>query len=86
MIAVDTTAGVTARWYADVALTQIPRVLTLQDRDPSSPTYGCFDRNYWHYRTQDFPSGMYQELALPLAQVYAHASTGQSLAEAAQIA
>ena len=56
------------RWYADAALHEIPRLLTLLDRDPSSPTYGCFDRNYWHYRTQDFPSGMYQELALPLAQ------------------
>ncbi|MGH8581266.1 MAG: hypothetical protein ACREWG_00440, partial [Gammaproteobacteria bacterium] len=60
-----------AAWYLHTALREIPRVLTLLDRDPSSPTYGCFDRNYWHYRTQDFPSGMYQELALPLAQVYA---------------
>ncbi len=60
-----------AAWYLQTALREIPRVLTLLDRDPSSPTYGCFDRNYWHYRTQDFPSGMYQELALPLAQVYA---------------
>jgi hypothetical protein len=63
-------SDVPAGWYLDEALAEIPRVLTLEDRDPSSPTYGCFDRNYWHYRTQDFPSGMYQELALPLAQVY----------------
>jgi hypothetical protein len=67
----ETISGPSAKWYVDEALAQIPRVLTLQDRDPSSPTYGCFDRNYWHYRTQDFPSGMYQELALPLAQFYA---------------
>jgi hypothetical protein len=60
-----------ARWYLDEALAQVPRVLTLEDRDPSSPTYGCFDRNYWHYRTQDFPSGMYQELALALARAWA---------------
>jgi len=59
-------------WYLREALAQIPRILTLQDRDPSSPSYGSFDRNYWHYRTQDFPSGMYQELALPLAQVFAY--------------
>jgi hypothetical protein len=64
-----TTAG---EWYLREALAQIPRILTLQDRDPSSPSYGCFDRNYWHYRTQDFPSGMYQELALPLAQVFTY--------------
>jgi hypothetical protein len=52
---------------ADTALAQIPRILTLLDRNPHSPTYGCFDRNYWHYRTIDFPSGMAQELVLPLA-------------------
>ncbi len=60
--------AVSAQWYVEQALAQAPRALTLLDRDPSSPTYGCFDRNYWHYRTQDFPSGMYQELVLPLAQ------------------
>lgn len=58
-------------WYRERVAAEIPRVLTLLDRDPSSPSYGCFDRAYWHYRTQDFPSGMYQELALPLAQAYA---------------
>jgi len=70
-----TTAG---EWYLREALAQIPRILTLQDRDPSSPSYGSFDRNYWHYRTQDFPSGMYQELALPLAQVFAYDLPGNS--------
>jgi hypothetical protein len=63
-------ASAAARWYSDQVIAQIPRVLTLIDRDPTSPTFGCLDRNYWHYRTQDFPSGMYQELALPLAQVF----------------
>jgi len=58
-------------WYLDRFTAHLPRALTLLDRDPSSPTYGCFDRNHWHYRTQDFPSGMYQELALPLAQAVA---------------
>lgn len=49
------------------ALAEIPRLLTLQDRTPLSPTYGCFDRPYWHYRTMDFPSGMAQKHVLPLA-------------------
>lgn len=57
-------------WYAEQFLSRVPRVLTLLDRDPTSPTHGCLDRNHWHYRTQDFPSGMYQELALPLAQAF----------------
>jgi hypothetical protein len=41
------------------------------DRNPYSATFGCFDRQYWHYRTMDFPCGMSQEFALPLALVYA---------------
>ncbi len=58
--------------YARAALAQIPRLLTSLDRHPLRPTYGCFDRQYWHYRTAAFPSGMYQEAALPLALVYRH--------------
>lgn len=49
------------------ALRQIPLFLTLQDRTPVSPTYGCFDRNYWHTRIMDFPSGIAQATVLPLA-------------------
>jgi len=48
-------------------LDEIPKILTLQDRNPHSPTYGCFDRNFWHYKIIDFPSGMSQELVWPLA-------------------
>ncbi len=50
----------------------IPKILSLQDRNPHSPTYGCFDRNYWQYRIIDFPSGMAQEFSYPLAILYAH--------------
>lgn len=57
--------------YAALALPYIPRLLHLIDRNPLSPTYGCFDRAYWHYRTMDFPCGMSQEFVLPLALVYA---------------
>ncbi len=53
--------------FARTALEQIPRILTLQDRNPHSPTYGCFDRNFWHYKVLDFPSGMAQEFSWPLA-------------------
>ncbi len=54
------------------ALAQIPKILTLLDRNPHSPTFGCFDRNYWHYKIIDFPSGMAQEFVWPLA-LAAHA-------------
>ncbi len=53
--------------FARAALNEIPKLLTLQDRNPHSPTYGCFDRNYWHYKVADFPSGMSQEFVWPLA-------------------
>ncbi|MGD1858615.1 MAG: hypothetical protein ACFB0E_01435 [Leptolyngbyaceae cyanobacterium] len=55
---------------AHAALAQIPKILTLQDRNPHSPTYGCFDRNFWQYKIVDFPSGMSQEFVWPLALAY----------------
>lgn len=56
--------------FAKEALDQIPKILTLLDRNPHSPTFGCFDRNFWHYRITDFPSGMSQEFVWPLALAY----------------
>jgi len=57
--------------YLTTALGEVPRLLGAIDRNPYRPTYGCLDRQYWHYRTSSFPSGMYQEGVLPLALVYA---------------
>jgi len=57
--------------YLTAALGEVPRLLGAIDRNPFRPTYGCLDRQYWHYRTSSFPSGMYQEGVLPLALVYA---------------
>ncbi|MBN2582739.1 MAG: hypothetical protein JXL80_06690 [Planctomycetes bacterium] len=57
--------------YLSAALADVPRLLGAADRNPYRPTYGCLDRQYWHYRTSSFPSEMYQEGALPLAQLYA---------------
>ncbi len=39
----------------------LARVLTQMDRDPDSATFGCFDRNYWHYKIRDFPSVILQQ-------------------------
>jgi hypothetical protein len=60
----------TRELYAQVGLGAIPKILGLLDRNRLSPTYGCFDKAFWHYRTAGFPSGMYQEYVLPLALVY----------------
>jgi hypothetical protein len=56
--------------YGKAALSRMAHVLTLVDRNPAHVTYGCADRQYWHYRTADFASGMYQEAALALALAY----------------
>lgn len=56
--------------FAAEALALIPKILTLQDRNPHSPTYGCYDRNYWHYKIIDFPSGMAAEFVWPMALAY----------------
>lgn len=56
--------------YFQEGIRYLPKILELADRNRLSPTYGCFDRAYWHYRTSDFPSGMYQEYVLPLAIAY----------------
>ena len=56
--------------FGRAALSQIPKILTLQDRNPHSVTYGCFDRNFWQYKIIDFPSGMSQEFVWPLALVH----------------
>jgi hypothetical protein len=46
--------------YAQKALEQVPRLLSLEDRNPFSPTYGCCNREYWLCRSTDFPSSIAQ--------------------------
>jgi hypothetical protein len=57
-------------WYAYEALRMLPRIILMVDKNRFSDTYGCFDREYWHYRTVDFPCGMNQEFCLPLAMAW----------------
>lgn len=56
--------------YLRHLLDQTPRLLGLLDRSPGSPTYGCFDRPYWHYAVSDFPCAECQESALTLALLH----------------
>lgn len=44
----------------------LPRLITQLDRDPDSPTYGCFDRDFWHYKIRDFSSIVLQQGAIAL--------------------
>lgn len=56
--------------YFESIISQIPRLLGLLNRNIGSLTYGCFDRQYWHYRIVDFPCARYQEAVLALALLY----------------
>jgi hypothetical protein len=56
--------------YLNEVLSQIPRLLSLLDRNPLSKTYGCFDKQYWHYNTSDFACARSQEAVLTLALLY----------------
>jgi len=47
----------------------LPRILSQMDRDPDSPTYGCFDRDFWHYKMRDFSSAILQQGVLVLDAV-----------------
>jgi hypothetical protein len=58
--------------YATLSLSQLPRILSLQDRNPFSPTYGCFHRSYWLHRMADFPTAIAQLGVHTLALVWAH--------------
>jgi hypothetical protein len=48
----------------------MPRLLSLQDRNPYSPTYGSFHRLYWLDKSIDFPDAMAQFAVQALALVY----------------
>jgi len=57
--------------YREYLVKQMPRLMNLLDKDPSSPTYGCFDRAYWHYKyAKDFPDAMFQNNINTLAIFY----------------
>jgi len=47
--------------YIKALLNEIPRVLGLMDREPSSSTHGCLDRTYWAWKFTDFPGARFQE-------------------------
>ena len=58
--------------YAQKAISQVPRLLGNQDRNPFSPAYGCFHRDYWLDKTSDFPDAVRQFGVHSLALIYQH--------------
>lgn len=58
--------------YRKYILENVPRLLSQLDRDRNSLTYGCFDRNHWHYKIRDFSSIVLQQGTLALALLYSN--------------
>lgn len=49
------------RSLQQVVVRMLPRMLSQVCRDPNSPAYGAFDRDWWHYKIRDFPSIILQQ-------------------------
>lgn len=43
------------------------RLLSEQNRDRQTPTFGCFDRRFWSWKLVDFPEATFQRNVFPLA-------------------
>ncbi len=71
--------------YQTIVLTAMPRVLNLLDRNPSSETYGCFDRSFWLHRKTDFPISTAQMLTTTLAHLYRKNFPGNIYYQNAQV-
>ncbi|MBI4043495.1 MAG: hypothetical protein HY393_01655 [Candidatus Diapherotrites archaeon] len=56
--------------YWEHALEKVPHLLTLLDTNPHSPTFGCFDKRYWHRKTRDYVNARMQEGVYTLALLY----------------
>jgi len=56
--------------YLNPVINNVPRLLGLLNRNISSTSYGCFDRDYWHYNIIDFACARKQEAVLTLTLLY----------------
>lgn len=56
--------------FLSSAYVQVPRLLGQLNRNPSSHSYGSFDRAFWHYRTNDISCCRYQEAVYTLTLLY----------------
>lgn len=67
--------------YLSQVKKQLSRLISLEDREPFSNTYGCFDRTYWGWKFTDFAGARYQEAVYALAHLYKQPIDGISFAE-----
>jgi len=65
------TSDSAATFYRTAILAQVPRVLSLMDRERLSPTSGCCDRTFWAWKFVDLPRSRFQEALCVLGFLYA---------------
>jgi hypothetical protein len=66
----DSTTGTAATWTPMLlqGVEQAMRfLLNQQNRDPYTPTYGCFDRRYWAWKLVDYAEATFQRYVYALA-------------------
>jgi hypothetical protein len=56
----------------------IQHLLSEQNRDKYSVTYGCFDRRYWGWKIADYPESTFQRNVYPLAWFLTYADQNQT--------
>jgi len=66
--------------YRDAILHEVPRILSMMDREPLSPTAGCCDRTFWAWKFVDFPGARFQEALCVLGFLHATDFPGNSCA------
>lgn len=62
------------------AISQAPRLLALQDRDPDSPMRGCMHPAFWRDKSSDVADMRRQEAALAFALLWKHPFPGNRYA------
>ena len=65
--------------YYILALSKVPLVMSMLDREQLTRTHGCFDRNYWCWKFSDFPGARFQEGVCTLAFLYSNQFPGNYL-------
>src|SRR4051812_22496439 len=54
------------RFQAEFVVDAAWRLLSLQDENELSPSYGCFHYAYWRDKTSEFPDARFQEAGAAL--------------------
>ena len=56
--------------FENILYPNIFKVLSLVDKNPISQTFGCFDRDYHHYKSKSFVNSMMQCYGMFLARIF----------------